>query len=211
MADTPKSGDPVTPATPSNEPSPSGTPAPTEPVKTDDGEVERLRKEIAQRELRERQLANELEAERKAKAEAEADKLKENEEFKTLYEQSEAKLKAYEAEQEEAKTKAELKSAEDEILGEYDEAVRKEAKELGFSLTDTTDESKTILKNRLDKIKGMVSNERITPNNPAPNQKAKPSFENDKGVIEGEVQGSKFDEIVAQMPGIASMMGGNEE
>lgn len=210
MADTPN-GETVTPATPSNEPSTSGTPVATPPVKTDDGEVERLRKELAQKELRERQLANELEAERKAKADADAEKLKEKEEFKTLYEQSDAKLKAYEAEREAEEAKAELKSAESEILADYDEAVVKEARELGFSLTDTTEESKTVLKNRLDKIKGMVSNEKITPNNPAPSQKSKPSLANEDGVIAGEISESAFDEYVAKLPGVASMMGKADE
>lgn len=167
MVDTPTTGETIIPATPSNEPSTSGTPAVTPPVKTDDGEVERLRKELAQKELRERQLANELDAERKAKADREAKELSDNQQYKELAEQEKAKREALEADVAERERKAEIRKAKNEVLADYDDNLKEAATEFGIDLTDDSEEAKADFKDKLEKLNTRIANtSKVTPNNP---------------------------------------------
>lgn len=215
MGDTPN-GETATPATPSNEPSTSGTPAATPPatppVKTEDGEVEKLRKEMAlqkeQAELREKQLANEIKAIEEREAARKAKELEEQNEFKTLYEQEKAKREEAEKERQAATEKEALKEAADKVYADYPDAVRNLAAEVGVNLTGTSDADIDSFKQKLDKIKASVGEQKVTPNNPQPPTKPqKATIENDEGIIDGELTGSKFDELAKSMPGVASLMG----
>lgn len=214
MADTPKPGETATPATPSNEPSTPGTPAPAPavpPVKTDDGELEKARKEAEQATLRANQLANELKEKDAAEAARKAKELEEQSEYKTLYEQEKEKREAAEAASAAETKKSALKEASDKVFADYPAEVRELAEETGMQLSDSDEAAIDSFKQKLDKIKAKLPNASVGPNNPKPKEGAKPSMENSDGVIEAPVTGNKFDELVSKMPGIASMMGNTKE
>lgn len=205
MADTP-SGETVPPVTPSNEP--SATPAPATPAPApveNPEEVAKLQRE--QIEMRANQIANAKIAEAKKALEDEAAKTKlaEQNEYKTLYEQSEAKrLEAEAAKVAEAKVVA-VKTASDAVLAEFSPEVRKLAETTGLALTDADESTVAAFKAKLEEIKGMVGGTPVTPNNPNAPVPGKPSIYDEKGMISQELQGDKFDQIAASMPGIASM------
>lgn len=145
------------------------TPDPA-PAVQDNGsaaEVERLRKEAEQKELRIRQLENEKAAREKAEQEAQQKQLEEQNEFKSLYEQEKAKREAIENERLEAEAKESKRLAEETIFAEFSQEAIEVAKEAGLSLKDDSDEAKADFKERLSKISQKVaSNAGVTPNNP---------------------------------------------
>lgn len=186
------------------------TPAAPVANASDQAEVERLRKEKEQAEMRARQLENEADARKKADEEAEKKKLEENEQFKTLHEQDQAKIRELEADKAANEKKAEVKTKADEVMGEFSPEVRKLAEEVGVSLTDTDEASVNAFKERLDKLNAPFGgNKRVTPNNPNNSTPGKPTFENADGVIEKPLDKDpqKMDQMLRDMPGIASMMG----
>jgi DNA repair exonuclease SbcCD ATPase subunit len=164
MADTPI-GETGTP-TPLENGATNPTTPPIMEKKTDDGEVERLRKEKEQAEMRANQLANQLRAKEDAEASAKAQELKDKEEYKTLYEQKEAELEEIRRERETEAKHAATTEAADKVLSDYSDEVKEMAKEMGLSLQDATDDSTTEYKSKLDKIQARLGGQRVTPNNP---------------------------------------------
>ncbi len=140
--------------------------APPQVNTTDNSESEKLRKELEQAQMRANQLQNQLEAKSKAEEEARQKQLEEQNEFKSLYEQEKAKREAIETERQEAETKQSLSLAEQAIFAEFDPEAIEIAKEAGLSLNDDSDEAKTTLKSKLEKIQSKVVNKSVTPNNP---------------------------------------------
>lgn len=149
-----------TPATP------AATPAPVQ----DNGsaaDVERLRKEKEQAQMRINQLEKEAEARKKADEEAQQKRLEEQNEYKSLFEQEKAKREAIENERQEAETKEQKRLAEETIFAEFSQEAIEVAKEAGLALKDDSDEAKADFKQRLEKISQRVtSNAGVTPNNP---------------------------------------------
>lgn len=168
MADTPVTGETVTPGD-----SQTTVQTPAAPVAnaSDPAEAERLRKESEQKDIRIRQLENEAAARKKAEDEAAAKQLEEQEEFKKLYETEREKREQLERSQEASTRQAELSTATEEVLKDYPEAVVNLAKTAGLGLSDTTDEAKASLKEKLDAFKATVSpgSQTATSTNPSTN------------------------------------------
>lgn len=203
MADTTPTVDPVTPAAPSNEP--STPPVPVVVNSTDNGEVERLRKEKEQAEMRANQLANQLKAREDADSAAAQAKLEEDNQYKELFEQEKAKREALETEQTEAQRTAELARVKAEALSGVSDDVKKLAEELGIGLTDTDEKSVETYKEKLGKIS--ASAPRVAANNPGVSVDQQMSVEELRETLYADKTGDKFHEIVMKMPGIASMTG----
>lgn len=164
MADTP-TGETVTPGDSQTTVTPPTTPV----VNVDSAEVERLRKEKEQSDLRIRQLENEAAARKKTEDDLKAKQLEEKEEFRTLYEQTQARLKEIEDTQSAQDRQKELETATADVLKDYPENVQSLAKTAGLTLIDDSDASKTILKEKLDAFKAQIGTGTpgVRSNNPA--------------------------------------------
>jgi hypothetical protein len=163
MADTP-TGETVTPEAPSNEAPAVATPV----VNAPDAEVERLKKEADQARMRANQVQNELD---KIKADQEAARLKalqDQEEWKTVAEESQAKLDKYEADKADAERKAELTTEANTVLAEFSPEVKKVAETAGMSLTDNTPEAIAEFKTKLTSLAETVKAPTPAGNNPTP-------------------------------------------
>jgi chromosome segregation ATPase len=205
MADTP-TGETVTPEALSNEVTPVATPAVNAP---DQAEVERLKKEAEQATLRANQLANQLKAKEDAEAAAKAKALEEQNQFKDLYEQEKAKREAFEQEQQEAQTRAELAAQEKAIFDKFDAEVVELAKDTGLTLTSLDDADGLTAK--LEKIAAKVTSQaRITPNNPAAPEAPDASKEElvkrlkvgDKAALTEALSGTNFIKAMKRNAGI---------
>jgi membrane protein involved in colicin uptake len=210
MADTPTS-ETVTPEAPSNNASPVVTPAPAatpapQSNATDTADVERLRKEQEQKDLRIRQLENEKAARDKADEEARQKKLEEENNYKELLEQERAKREALEADAEARATTEALNKAKAEALSGYSEEVKTLAEEVGLNLTAVDETAVEEFKGKLTKLSERVSSEaRVGANNPnQPGGKVEFTAEQLRnGALE---DGKAFHDLVtAKYPGIAAM------
>jgi len=142
------------------------TPTTTPVVNVDTAEVERLRKEAEQARMRANQLENELKKKNDAEAEARQKQLEEQQEYKTLYEQEKAERERLAQERELESLTQTIKSEEAKITAAYPQEVLDIAKELGFSLTDSSDEAVATFKAKLDKVSEKVGAKGgVTPNN----------------------------------------------
>lgn len=148
-----------------NEVTPPSAPAPQVNT-TDNSELDRVKKELEQTQMRANQLNNQLEAKAKAEEEAKAKQLEEQNEFKSLYEQEKAKREAQDNERQEAETKQNLTIAEQAIFAEFDPSAIEVAKDAGLTLTEDSDEAKAALKTKLEKIQSKVVTGNVTSNNP---------------------------------------------
>jgi len=146
MEDTPQ-GETATPQVLENNTNPSVT---TPVVNTDAQEM--LRKEAEQAKMRANQLENELKKFKDAQEQAKAKELEEKEEYKTLYEQSQAELNRQREEREQSERQKTLSAEKDALLADFPEAVKAIADEAGLQLTDDSDEAKATFKAKLDKI-----------------------------------------------------------
>src|SRR4051812_21998082 len=112
MADTP-TGETVTPEALENKVTPVAAPVANA---VDPAEVERLRKEVEQTNLRNRQLQNEADARKKAEDERVAKELESQNEYKLLHEQEKAKREELEAEKAANEKQKEVNNASAEVL-----------------------------------------------------------------------------------------------
>jgi hypothetical protein len=166
MADTP-TGETVTPGDSQPTVQTPAAPAPAPANASDQADVERLRKEKEQADLRIRQLENEKAARDKADEEAKQQRLADNDEWKQIAEQEKAKREALENERQEAETKQALRLSEEAIFAEFSQDAIDVAKEAGLSLTEDSDSAKEAFKSRMQKIsEKVVSTPQVTPNNP---------------------------------------------
>lgn len=157
MADTPN-GETVTPLAPSNEP---GTPVAPSAV-NNSADVENAKREAEQARIRANQLENENARLKAEQQDAQRKQLEEKEEFKTLYEQTQARLKEIEDANTAKEHSAQLQTATQEVLKDYPAAVVAIAKTAGLSLSDDSDAARAVLKAKLDEFKTQVGG------NPAP-------------------------------------------
>lgn len=171
----------------------------------DTAEVERLRKEAAQAVMRANQLQNALD---KKAAEDEAARLKqleENNEWKSVAEQRQAKLEALETEREQELRAKELSTAKQEVLKDFSAEVVELAEETGLSLSDTSDEAKEAFKATLEKISAkVVTKAPVTPNNPANPSAPDASREE---LLKRMAYGDKTAraEVISNLPGVEAM------
>ena len=201
MTDTPNS---ETVVESKNDATPS-VPAPA-PVNTvDTAEVERLKKEAAQAQMRANQLENELKKREAAEEAAKLKQLEENNEWKSVAEQNRIKLEALEAEREADERAKELAAAKQEVFKEFPAEVIELAEETGLNLSDVTDDAKEALKAKLEKIQSrVVTNKPVTPNNPAnPAPVDADRSEKLKRMAYGDKQARQ--EIISSLPGVEAM------
>lgn len=151
MADTLPS-ETVTPEAPSNETGTTNTP----PQVTVSADVEAAKKEAEQAKIRANQLANELAKIKADQEAAKAKQLEEKEEFKTLYEQTQSKLKEIEDANAEAERKTALEAATQDVFKDYPANVVELAKSVGLGLTDDSEASVQLLKEKLDAFKKQI-------------------------------------------------------
>jgi hypothetical protein len=161
MADTP-TGETVAPTAPSNETGNTNTP----PQVNVSADVEAAKREAEQAKIRANQLANEN---AKLKADQEAAhqrQLEEKEEFKTLYEQTQSKLKEIEDAQSERERQTQLNTSTEDLFKDYPPNVVELAKTAGLGLSDDSDAAKAALKEKLDAFKEKVGSVTPSANNP---------------------------------------------
>lgn len=175
-------------------------------VTSNDGEVEKLRKEKEQAEMRANQLANQLKAREEADAEAKAKELEEQNKFKDLYEQERTKREAIESEREEAERKAELAKAKQDALSDYPDTVKTMAEKLGLDLTDSSETAVEEFKSKLNELKNGVGNTAKVSGNNQPNSSDNKGEMSADDLKIGLSDEKTFHEIVtSRFPGIASM------
>lgn len=201
--DTPKPGETGTPKAPEND---TPTPAPvTGNAGNDASEVEKLRKERDQAQMRANQLEKEKKQREDAEAAREAKKLEEQNEFKTLHEQEKAKREALETQIENEAKRKELDKAKATALTDYSDKVKEIAEETGLSLDSTDEAAVATFKEKLDKIQKMVGDGKVGPNNPGrPTGQPELSGDELKLALKDD---TKFEEIISKRKGIAMMMG----
>lgn len=201
MADTPNGETVVTEALETK------TEAPVIPVvekKTEDSEVERLRKENEQIVMERNLLRNKLDAEEKAKAEAKAKELEEQNEYKLLFEQEKAKNEEIQRERDADALKKQLTDSQTSILSDYSDDVKALAEDAGLSLTDVTDEAVASFKERLDKFQARLGNQVVRPNNPgAPSGKTEYTPEELRSIL---ADPQKRDAYYRAKDGVTAMM-----
>lgn len=159
-------GETVTPSSPSNDGNPTATPAVNA---VDPAEAERLRKELDQARLRANQLENEAKKRLDSDDAARKKQLEEKEEFRTLYEQTQSRLKEMEDNQNAQERAKELEQASAGVLSTYSEQVQTLAKTVGLGLSEDSDAARAVLKEKLDVIAGQVGGPTpsVRSNNPA--------------------------------------------
>lgn len=200
MADTP-TGETVTPEAPSNNVNPTAAPVANA---VDQAEVERLKKEAEQAMLRVRQLENEAKKRTEAEEAARLKQLEENNEWKSVAEQNKAKLEALEAEREAETRSKELSSATSDVFSTFPTEVRELAEEMGVGLSDTTEEAKEALKQRLEKISAkVVTEKKVTPNNPSVPTSTATSAELIERMKYGDKQART--QVISSLPGVEAM------
>lgn len=136
----------------------------------DTAEVEKARKEAEQARMRAAQLENQLREKEAAEAAAKAKQLEEKEEFKTLYEQTQAKLNEIQETQAATERAGQLKNATEEVFKDYSADAVELARTAGLSLTDDSDTAKAALKEKLDTFQAKVGSApqpRVNPTNPS--------------------------------------------
>lgn len=205
MADATPQGETGKPADPKTDATPPVTPAPQEPVKTEDNAVEQLRKELEQQRMRANQLENEKKQRDEAEATRKAKELEEQNQFKDLYEQEKTKREAIEAERQADEQKAELQKARQEVLKDYSDEVKALAEEVGLDLTAADEAAVNSFKEKLDKINSRVASSGKVGGNNQPNATGQPELSGDelKEVLQSD-QGF-HDYVTKKFPGIAAM------
>jgi hypothetical protein len=215
MADTPPAGET---ATPGDSQTP-GTPPAAPVANADNAEVERLRKEKEQADMRVRQLENERKERETKDAEARQKQLEDQEEFKQLYQVELEKRQKLEADQEAAKRSTELTQATEGIFKDYPTEVVELAKTAGLGLSDDSEAAQTALKEKLDAFKARISPGSPEPSSSNPNPSAPAETGNPGGLgkprslgvdtgqvtINPEPSKQKIHEYLSALPAIEQM------
>lgn len=213
MVDTPLNGETASQETVSNDVSQT-----TVPVTDNSAADPNLQKELEQLRMRNNQLANQLDEKRKAEEAARQKQLEEQEEFKTLYEQTQERLNQLEGEAKAQEERQKLQAATDDVLKEYSDDVKELAKTAGLNLSEDTDEARNALKEKLDTFKAKVSgttasvaaNNGYTPPQEAESRQALTARDHPGGESPMALAGARGDETVAlkyisQLPAIQRM------
>lgn len=191
----------VTPEATSN-----GTGTTTDPTQDNSSaDVEAAKREATQAQLRANQLQNELEKFKQAQADAEKRQLEEKEEFKTLYEQTQSRLKEIEDAQSAQERQKELSTATETVFKDYPENVVAVAKTAGLSLSDDSQAAQAVLKEKLEAIQKQVGSPAKpvanNPHNPGPQATDRSELVARQNVFEGSPMSqasAKGDESVIQ-------------
>lgn len=130
--------------------------ATTATVVDNTAEINELRKQKEQAEMRARQLENEKAAREKSDEEARQKELEEQNEFKTLYEREKEQRESLEREREEGAKRSAIETAKSAILSSYSAEVTEVAEAAGLTLLDDSESAKADLKKRLDVIAGKL-------------------------------------------------------
>lgn len=207
MADTPPEGETGAGKTLENKANEPATPAKED--KGSEGEVDKLRKDIKKIEMERNMLRNELDESAKAKKAAEEEKLKEKEEFRTLYEQTSSKLEEANQQLEKIEKEGEIRQESNKVLQDFSIDVQQTAQDLGITLSDTSEEAKTEFKNKLDNINKRLGTEGgVSGSNPAPSNKEPDQSElmkrhekGDKGAFDEALQNLGSVKIQRQVMG----------
>jgi chromosome segregation ATPase len=169
-------------------------------------EAERLRKEAEQAKMRANQLANELEARKKADEEAKAQKLKEDEKYRELYEQTQAKLAAREDAEAKAKEQEAAKSKLAEVHQDFSKEVLEVAEAAGVTLTGVSDADVSDYRSRLEAIASKVAptSSPVRGNNPVPRTDTAPEKQK---LLDGMKVGHKEStfEYISSLPALKEM------
>lgn len=203
MSDTTQTVETGTTEAPSNEAKPTVTP--TSNAVDTTAEVERLKAELAKKDLRERQLQNELDKKAKAEEDARLKRLEEQEEWKTLAEQEKAKREALETDLEAKERAREIKATTSEIFSQFPKEVVELAEETGLSLQDTSEEAQQTLKEKLERIQSkVVKDAKPGPNNPGNTQPTQaPREELLKRMAYGDKEARA--QIISELPAVKEM------
>ncbi len=178
---------------------------PTVQTPTVNPEVEAARKRAEQAEMQANMLRNQLAAKEKAEAESKARELEEQNQFKTLYETEKSKREAIEAAQAEAERRAALKAESEKVLSEYPDAVKALAEKTGLSLSDTDEASVAAFKAKLEDVRGIIKEPKVTANNPGTVTQSTELSSMDINALMKNPQ--KFEEYLKKnTKGISSMM-----
>lgn len=198
---------------------PTGETKPVQPLSNDGGasatpvvnaidtaEVERIRKEAEQAKMRAAQLENQLREKEAAESAAKAKQLEEKEEFKTLYEQTQARLNEVEERQARETQQTQLKTATEDVFKDYSADTVELARTAGLSLTSDSDDARAALKVKLDAFQAKVggsSQPKPRGNNPAPTttevvDRHTLTVRNEDGVSPMALAGAKGDESVVR-------------
>lgn len=148
-------------------PAPQANDAPAAQV--DPAEVERLKKELEQANLRKNQLENEARAKAEKEAAEEAKRLEEQGEWQKVAEQERLKREELERAQEASNKRQAVNDKKAEVLKGFDQEVIDSAADLGIDLSDDSEDAVTAYKEKLDKLNakiGSSSGGHVQPNNP---------------------------------------------
>lgn len=152
------------------QPNPAPTQANDAPAaQVDPAEVERLKKELEQAQLRKNQLENEAKARAEKEAAEEAKRLEEQGEWQKVAEQERIKREELEREQEQLKKSQAISAAKADVLKGFDQEVVESAQDLGIDLSDDSEEAVAAFKEKLDKLNARVGSSggaSVRPNNP---------------------------------------------
>jgi ElaB/YqjD/DUF883 family membrane-anchored ribosome-binding protein len=214
MADTPN-GETVTPAALSNEPS---TPAAPATDNSGQADVEQAKREAEQARLRANQLQNELDKIKQSQSDAQQKQLLEKEEFKTLYEQTQSRLKEIEDAQSAKERQSELSTATEAVFKDFPANVVEVAKTAGLGLSDDSEAAQAVLKDKLATIQKQVGSSTPAPtsnnpHNPGPQAQSRQELVQRGNVWEGSPMAhasARGDETVikkyiSDLPAIARM------
>ena len=165
MADTPQAGETTTPpVVPENNDGSASAPA----GGNANDEAAQLRKELEQAKMRANQLENEKAKRDKAEEEARRKSLEEQNEYKTLFEKTDAELKAIREREERQARETELAKVSEGVLKDYPKEVQELAETAGLKLEDESEVSRAAFKEKLDAIaKRVVPQQTSNSNNPS--------------------------------------------
>lgn len=212
MADTPL-GETVTPTAPSNEP--GNAPAPV--VDNSGADVEQAKRDAEQARIRANQLENENRKLKEAQDELNRKQLEEKEEFKTLYEQTQARLKEIDEREAANERQKELSTATEAVFKDYPANVVEVAKTVGLGLSDDSDAAAAVLKEKLDTLQKQVGSSTPSPTSNNPHQPAAANItrqelvtRNQDGVSPMALAGAKGDQsaiksYISELPAIKRM------
>jgi len=200
MVDTPNS-ETINPEAPSNNANPTATP---QVNAVDTAEVERLRKEKEQADMRIRQLENEAKKRQEADEATRLTQLEEQNEWKTVAEQTKARLEALEQEKEAEQRSKELSQATNSVLAEFPDAVKEIAKETGLGVTDATEEAQAAFRTKLESINKQLPQVKVSSNNQPGPQSTNNNLSTDE-MREALQSDQGFHDLASKLPSVAAM------
>lgn len=191
-------------------PTVSSTVTPT-PAASPTVDIEEIKRQAQQAEMRANQLANQLAAKEKADAEARQKQLEEQNQWKELYEKANSDKLALEQAQEAAAKQATVERVKGELTSAYSPEVLDVANTAGLTLTDDSETAQADFKSRLDLIaeKFAPAPKKVVGNNIPP---VTPSVDADRAKLisrmrfsDSNVAGAARTELINKLPALDKM------